>query len=149
MSTLYHIHVSCVRSDHFEEIFWQEGYWSLILTSNLQEVIDVMDRMEDKLRKDTKGSINARDYQAIIAIVKKNNKYDDTITLQQLYQGYPMISVKDLRFDKPDDEVDKYALFHDECYRDDTNDNNGDKNDYSNSDSDSNDTDTSNINVNI
>lgn len=109
--TLYHIHVSCICSDCFWEQSWQEGYYSLILTSDVNEVIDVTNKMNDQL---------SGNYQAVIAIVKVNNKDDDHVTLQQLYMGYPNISLEDLCFTEPDTEMDKYSIFHDSCYRDDT-----------------------------
>ena len=120
MTTLYHIHVSCLHSDHFEEIFWQEGYWSLILTDCIKEVLDVMNEMDDKLRKNEGKSQFGKDFQAVIAIVKTNNCCDNHVTLQQLYHGYPDVHLSDLCFDNQDDEVDKYDIFHDSCYRDDT-----------------------------
>ncbi|QKF94581.1 hypothetical protein QKU48_gp1123 [Fadolivirus algeromassiliense] len=126
MTTLYHCHVSCVRSDIFEEIFWQEGYWSLISTNDITEVINVTHEMKDKLRNDMKNSLHAQNYQAIIAIIKNyvnnddNNIYDDDITIQQLYIGCPIISKEDLCFDKPYDKISRYDIFHDTCYRDDT-----------------------------
>jgi hypothetical protein len=145
MTTLYHIHVSCLCSDPFEEIFWQQGYWSLILTNNVNEVIDVTNKMNSELRNDMRGTSRARDYQAVIAIVKINHECDDHVTLQQLCQEYPPVSLGDLCFDEPDTEVSKYAIYHDSCYRDDTNknndDNDNDDNDDDNDDNDDNEND--------
>lgn len=123
MSTLYHIHVSCIRSDPFEESFWQQGYWSLVATDNIREVVEVENKMNRQLRNDTRTTIRAKEFQTIIAIVKKNNKDDNFVVLQQLYQGWPNISLNDLYFNQPDSKVPKYEIYCDSCHRDDTKEN--------------------------
>lgn len=125
MTTLYHIHVSRLCSDYFEEIRWQEGYWSLILTNDINEIINVTDQMDDRMRS---NKSRGYDYQAVIAIVKTNNKCNDHVIIQQLYQGHTNVLLKDLQFDKPYTQIRKREIYFGSCYRDDTEKDNGDNN---------------------
>ena len=133
MNILYHIQVSCLFPDPsqvnsipnnwslvYTTATEQAGYWSLVLTNDLNEVINVAHDMKTKLKDRMKEIQNVKNYQTIIAIVKDNNKDSQYITIQELYAGQQKFTIKDINFDNPTEKVEKCFIFHDLCYRDDT-----------------------------
>lgn len=119
MNILYHIQVSCLFPDP-SQVNSIPNNWSLVLTNDLNEVINVAHDMKTKLKDRMKEIQNVKNYQTIIAIVKDNNKDSQYITIQELYAGQQKFTIKDINFDNPTEKVEKCFIFHDLCYRDDT-----------------------------
>lgn len=131
MSVLYHIQVSCLYPDPsqvkvpnnwslgYTTATEQTGYWSLVLTNDLNKVIDVVHEMEIKLKDRMKEVKNVRDYLTIVAIVKDNTD-SQFVTIQELYAGEPKFTTQDINFNNSTERIEKCFFFHDLCYRDDT-----------------------------
>lgn len=119
MTTLYHIHVSCLHADPSEEHSRQEGYWALVSTNNINEIIKVENEMNNCLKNDTKDTKYANDFQTIVSIVKLNDSQSNYITLQQLYRSSPGITSNNLYYNKSDVKIARQFLYHDTVYRND------------------------------
>lgn len=75
-------------------------------------VLGLQDRM-----KDIKY---VHEYQTIIAMVTENNEKDEYITIQEVYFGENEFTTKDFHIGNWSQRIEKWLVFHDECYRDDT-----------------------------
>lgn len=124
---LYHIHVSAIEYDFYEDYSWTNGYWSRILSpfDNIDDVIRTANEMYDKLYADNPKKIVKP--QTIIAIVKTHDKSSDEIKIQQIYNKIydcPKSS-NDCDFSNDDIIIEKWMMFDGvDCYHDDIGDDN-------------------------